>query len=120
MKKNHIVLGCVCAVFLLTNIFLLVAHQMVRYKLVNFDKIKEDELEKRLVVELQNIKKDLEEKHHADIVSYQAMAKRLELEKSKLKVAESNIKELTEDKKEINPKPEKSIKKIEKKKRGRR
>jgi len=98
----------------------LIAHQGVKYKLVNIDKIKEKELEKRLVVERKNIKKDLEEKHQADIVSYQAMAKRLELEKAKVKTAENNIKEIAKGKEKDNPKSPTSIKKTEKKRRRRR
>ena len=120
MKKNHIVLICVCAVFLLINISLIIAHQGVKHKLANLDEIKEQELEKRLVVERKNIQKDLEEKHQADIVSYQAMAKRLEIEKAKVKAAESNIKEIAKDKKKDSPEPAKAVETTETKRKRRR
>ena len=40
------------------------------------------------------IRKDLEEKYRADIISYQAMIKRLELEKKRMRALEKEIEEL--------------------------
>ena len=46
---------------------------------------KELEFSQRLVVARDSLKRDLIEKYHADMVSYQAMAKRLEIERKKAK-----------------------------------
>ncbi|MBL7157536.1 MAG: hypothetical protein ISS92_05200 [Candidatus Omnitrophica bacterium] len=117
MEKKRVLLICICAVFLLLNVSLLIAHQKVKRRLTNSDKINEKALEKRLAVERKNIEKDLEEKYRADIVSYQAMTKRLELEKAKLKAAEKNIAEITEDREKGSPKSTESIKKSKKRRR---
>jgi putative transposase len=52
---------------------------------------KEAEINMRLNKEREFIHKDLEEKYHADMVSYQAMAKRLELEKQKVRKLENDV-----------------------------
>jgi len=50
------------------------------------------EISQRLSAEKQNISRDLEEKYRADQVSYQAMAKRLELEKKRIAELEKKAK----------------------------
>jgi putative transposase len=52
---------------------------------------KESELSMRLAKDRAFIHKDLEEKYQADMVSYQAMAKRLELEKQKVRKLEDKL-----------------------------
>lgn len=49
------------------------------------------ELSEKLKQDREFIKKDLDEKYRADLVSYQAMAKRLEIEKNKVKHLENKI-----------------------------
>ena len=53
-------------------------------------KKQDKELKVKLVKEKEAIRKDLDEKYRADIVSYEAMAKRLEIEKKKVKDLEKN------------------------------
>ncbi|RKY41987.1 MAG: hypothetical protein DRP85_04280 [Candidatus Makaraimicrobium thalassicum] len=53
---------------------------------------KGEELELQLVVEKDKIKRDLDEKYRADMVSFQAMQKRVELQKKKLKEIETRLK----------------------------
>ena len=53
---------------------------------------KEAELTGRLAKEKAKIYEDLDEKYRADMVSYQAMAKRLEIEKGKVKELEGKVK----------------------------
>ena len=52
---------------------------------------KEAEINMRLAKDKEFIHKDLEEKYRADMVSYQAMAKRLELEKQKVRKLENDV-----------------------------
>lgn len=53
----------------------------------------EREFSQKLSVEREKIKRDLDEKYRADMVSYEAMAKRLQLEKEKVKELEEKAKE---------------------------
>lgn len=53
---------------------------------------KEIELSTKLNQDREFIKKDLDEKYRADLVSYQAMTKRLEIEKDKVKKLENKVK----------------------------
>jgi hypothetical protein len=53
---------------------------------------KETELASRLAKDKVKIYKDLDEKYRADKVSYEAMAKRLEIEKGKVKELEGKLK----------------------------
>jgi len=62
-----------------------------KHTLVVVDKKNQLELEKHIAREKELIRKDLEEKYAADIVSYNAMAKRLELEKQKAKELEGKL-----------------------------
>lgn len=59
------------------------ANKYLRIAVINLSKNKEAEYSKRLNMEIKNVKKDLTELYSADIVSYHAMAKRLEIEKKK-------------------------------------
>jgi REP element-mobilizing transposase RayT len=52
---------------------------------------KEAEINTKLVIERKKIVQDLEEKHQADMVSYEAMAKRLEFEKKRALELEQKI-----------------------------
>lgn len=59
---------------------------------------KESEFIERLGEEKRKLRQDLDEKYRADTVSYQAMQKRLELEKKKTKEMEEKAKGMAEDK----------------------
>jgi len=57
----------------------------------------EEDFKKQLSMEQEKIRKDSEEKYRADMVSYQAMAKRIELEKNKTKEMQLNIENLEKE-----------------------
>lgn len=73
-----------CALLFFANISL-------KKQISHLDQDKEIELKERISREKTLIRRDLEEKHAADMVSYQAMAKRLELEKKKVKELEEKM-----------------------------
>ena len=82
MKKAILIaiasLGILCG-------FLLKQNLQLKHSLDGLDQRKEQEFTSKLAKEKQFIRQDLEEKYAADIVSYNAMAKRLEIEKKRVK-----------------------------------
>ena len=58
---------------------------------------KEIELKKLFDAERKKIKDDIGELHRADMVSYQAMAKRMEMEKKKAREMQEKLKELKKE-----------------------
>jgi hypothetical protein len=56
------------------------------------DKKKEKEIIVQVAVEIEAIGRDLEEKYRADMVSFQAMHKRLEIEKQRVRDLETRLK----------------------------
>jgi len=68
--------------------FLLKENIQLKKSFDGLDQRKEQEFASKLAKEKQFIRQDLEEKYAADIVSYNAMAKRLEIEKKKVKELE--------------------------------
>ncbi len=63
--------------------YLIVANFGLRNALKEVNNLKEAEYKKRIIAEKEFIKKELEEKYRADLVSFEAMHKRLEIEKQK-------------------------------------
>ena len=109
MTKNSIVI-LVIVVLLLTALISFIGINLgLRLSL---DK-REQEFEKKVEVEQKKIREDLEEKYQADMVSYEAMAKRLALEKERSTKMQDNIKDL---KKEVYDQ-KKVLKKLDKRKR---
>lgn len=74
--------------FLGINSFLLKSNQDLKHAIKEASLIKEGQFKERLITAKKGLKRDLEEKHRADQVSYRAMARRLELEQQKQKQAE--------------------------------
>jgi len=74
--------------FLGINSFLLKSNQDLKHAIKEASSIKEGQFKERLITAKKGLKRDLEEKHRADQVSYRAMARRLELEQQKQKKAE--------------------------------
>ncbi len=68
--------------------FLLKGNIQLNKSLNELDQRKDQEFTLKLDKEKEFIRQDLEEKYAADIVSYNAMAKRLEIEKKKVKELE--------------------------------
>jgi REP element-mobilizing transposase RayT len=86
----------VVVILALFNLYLFASSLVLKR---NFQKqltLKNSELTARLQEERKEVVKDLEEKHAADMVSYQAMAKRMELEKQKAAELEQEVQKLKE------------------------
>ena len=77
-------------VFCVIAVSLLIVQANLKNKLKNISRQKDMEYSERLMKDREFIKKDLRELYRADLVSYQAMQKRLDIEKKK-------VKELTEE-----------------------
>ncbi len=88
---RHKIILCVTAfVFCIALGYLALANLILK---TSIDK-REVKFQKQLESEKEKIMKDLEEKYRADIVSYRAMAKRLEIEKKKTKEMQQSIEDL--------------------------
>lgn len=87
---NRLLSGVLIASFVFCAL-LFFANIGLKKQISHLDQDKEKELKERISKEKVLIRKDLEEKHAADMVSYQAMAKRLELEKKKVKELEEKM-----------------------------
>lgn len=61
------------------------------YRLKKDLAVKDKELDSKISQERDIIKKDLEEKYRADMVSYEAMYKRMEIEKQKVREMEKKL-----------------------------
>ena len=89
LKVLILIIGGLCVL----TVWLIIAHFRLNKSLKEVNIIKEQEFNRQLIKEKDFIKKDLDEKYRADLVSYQAMQKRLELQKKKIKELESVVKE---------------------------
>jgi len=87
---NRFLSGVLIASFVFCFL-LFFANMSLKKQISHLDQDKEIELKERISREKELIRRDLEEKHAADMVSYQAMAKRLELEKKKVKELEEKM-----------------------------
>jgi len=70
------------------NMFLLKSNEDLKKAIKEADLKSDLRYEEKLLAERETLKKDLEEKHNADLVSYRAMAKRLEQLQNERKVDE--------------------------------
>lgn len=89
MSKNMILIF-LGVLFIGTSVYFLKVNSDLKQGL----KKSEIEFKKQLSTGQDMVRKDLEEKYRADMVSYQAMAKRLELEKKKAKEMQFDIEKL--------------------------
>lgn len=71
--------------------FLIYNNWQLKNTLKQLNSKKEKEFNEKIKKERELIRKDLEEKHAADMVSYEAMARRMELEKKKVKELEEKL-----------------------------
>ena len=97
MAKNKIWLVAL-ALFAGLAASALITINRLNTKLTRLNVEKEKDFESRLNKEKEIIREDMQEKYQADMVSYEAMAKRLELEKNKALELEGQLKA-------IQPKP---------------
>jgi len=82
-----ILICAMCVYFIFVNMNL-------KNQVVNIDSVKQKEFNIKLEKNKEEIAKDIEEKYHADMVSYEAMFKRLEMEKKKVKDLQGELEEL--------------------------
>jgi flagellar motility protein MotE (MotC chaperone) len=89
----------IIVIFLLAGLFasFLVTNLSLRTALGDLENKKEAELKSKIAQERELIRKDLDEKYRADLVSFEAMAKRLEIEKKRLKDLEEKMQKLEEN-----------------------
>ena len=76
------------------SIYLANVNSNLKMSIQDFSAKNETELKKLIEDERKKVKDDVEELHRSDMVSYQAMAKRLEIEKSKAREMQEKLKEL--------------------------
>lgn len=87
--------GVVGVVILLClNAYLFMMNLGLRKEAQNYIISKEAGFMAKLITEKQKIRNDLDEKYRADVVSYEAMSRRLEIEKEKIKELESKLGEI--------------------------
>jgi hypothetical protein len=83
----------VIVVLFATAVALAAVHLGLQQRLKTLSRAKEIEYSAKLAKDREFIKKDMQELYRADLVSYQAMQKRLEIEKNKVKELEAKVKD---------------------------
>lgn len=91
-KRFLAVAASIVLLLTVSTLYLYGKAMSARERLKNEIAKKDVEMKKRLNAARAEISKDLDEKYRADMVSYQAMAKRLEIEKKKAKELEGKLK----------------------------
>lgn len=89
-QRNFAIAGSV-ALIIVGALTIVLYHKSIvlNEKLKKESSLQQDALNRRMVQEKIKISRDLDEKYRADLVSYAAMAKRLEIEKNKVKQLEA-------------------------------
>lgn len=92
MKKITILI-LITLILLLAGIFtyILVINLSLKGVLRDLEHRKETELKSKIAQERELIRRDLDEKYRADLVSFEVMAKRLEIEKKRMKELEQKL-----------------------------
>jgi len=91
-SRKLILFGTIAIVVLgILSSYLFMGSKGMKAKLKDELKVKEIEMSNKLNQDKAFIKKDLDEKYRADLVSYQAMLKRLEIEKDKVQKLEGQV-----------------------------
>jgi len=110
MNRNKIVIIAVIALLLVVNLIFYSSNKAFR----NTIKIKEVEFGQRLKDEREairnEVRKDLDEKYRADLISYKAMVKKVILEKKNMEKLQQEMEELKKEQAEKTQKGKKSIK----------
>ena len=90
--EHRLLIGTAIVIILGIFTIFLYARSIALKKNLNLEMAKKEvEISAKLVTERKKIVQDLEEKHQADMVSYNAMAKRLEIEKQRARELESRV-----------------------------
>jgi len=91
-RKGVLVLVVIAFLLCALNIYFYLNNLNLKQAIAGLDIEKEKEFKNRLVKERALIKKDLDEKYRADLVSFEAMHKRLEIEKTRMKELQGKLK----------------------------
>lgn len=88
--SRRLIYGVIAAAVILAgvSVYLYISGRQLKKALTNEFAQKEKEIDKKIALEKKKIKENLDEKYRADMVSYQAMSKRLEIEKKRIKELE--------------------------------
>lgn len=79
------ILGIMVFLFLGFLVYILMINLSLKRALRDFENRKEAELKSKIAQERESIRRDLDEKYRADLVSFEVMKKRLEIEKERTK-----------------------------------
>lgn len=94
MSKNAVLI-IVLVVLLALSAYLLISNIDLKNTVNQFDKLKDKEVDIKLGKEKMRLEKAMDEKYRTDKISYEAMAKMLELEKKKVSELEAKSKKST-------------------------
>ena len=86
------ILTVACILLLVSCLYFAAANIQLKKSIKEISNLATEEFKLKLAKERDTIQKALDEKYRADKVSYEAMAKRLELEKKKVKELEEKLK----------------------------
>lgn len=99
-RKTTILLICIVGVLFSLSVMLVIFNVHLRSSLKEIERTKEQEIANQVNLMAKEIKdttrEDLEEKYKADMVSYRAAIKRLELEEKKRKELEEKLSSTSE------------------------
>lgn len=92
MKKTILyILGIMALLLLGLFVYILVASLSLKGILRDLEHRKEAELKSKIDQERELIRRDIDEKYRADLVSFEVLAKRLEIEKERMKELEQRL-----------------------------
>lgn len=92
--QKKLVLIILVVVLALTSVFLVHSNIRLKNSIKEFSERKDAEFKELLMKERERIRRDLEELHRADMVSYDAMGKRLVIESEKTKKLQEELETL--------------------------
>jgi hypothetical protein len=94
MGKNKILIAvsAITAVLVISALYSLITIKSLNAKIKKLNAQRDKELRAGIDKEMEFVRQDMQEKYAADMVSYQAMAKRLEIEKKKAAELENQLK----------------------------
>ncbi len=92
VRKGALVLAVIIVLLCALNLTFYFINLSLKNTIANLDNNKEKEFKDRLAKERALIREDLDEKYRADMVSFEAMYKRLEIEKKKMKELQERLK----------------------------
>ena len=93
MRKIGFFVPLIMSIILLTlSLYLYIYNRQLQNAIFQVTQKASEDLKLRLMQEREYIRKDLDEKYRADMISYRATVKRLELEKKKAKELQEELK----------------------------